>query len=61
MKIQKKEDGTLIVPQLIEQEGIIGDAFIEIMPGDPEYEKYLQLYERDRQLDLDASQENFST
>jgi len=32
-------DGKVMVPKRFEQDGIIGDGFVELKPGDPDYEE----------------------
>lgn len=51
MKIQKLDDGTLLVPKRIESEGIVGDTVREIKPDNPEYENYLQQFSKEQQLE----------
>jgi hypothetical protein len=54
MRIQKKEDGTLLVPLRAEApDGTIGDATIEIKKDHRDYQKYLKMYE-DEQKRLNA-------
>ena len=50
MKIQKKENEILIVPRLIESNGIFIDSVFEVAPNDAEYEKYLHEYKREQKL-----------
>lgn len=51
MNITRLNNGNLLVPMKAEHdiggETIIWDAMIEINPNDPEYEKYLKMYEHD--------------
>lgn len=49
MKIHKL-DNILIVPESMEENGIIFDVFKKIKPEDPEYEKFLAEYEREQVL-----------
>ncbi len=53
MKIQKLNDGTLLVPKRIESNGIIGDAMAEIKPAHDDYKKYLEQYQREQKLEKD--------
>lgn len=48
MWIEKKEDGTLIVPLRAEGEGIIGDGVVEVKKDNSHYKKYLKLYEEEQ-------------
>ena len=50
MKIQKLKDGTLLVPKRVEGDGIIGDAVMEVKPTHEDYDKYLEQYQRERQM-----------
>lgn len=50
MRIQKTEDGTLLVPTRLEEGGMIGDTMREIHPGDKEYSQWLAEYEREQGL-----------
>ncbi|MEK7119955.1 MAG: hypothetical protein AAB824_00215 [Patescibacteria group bacterium] len=52
MKIQKLENGALAVPKRIEGDGIVGDAIVEIKPTQSEYQKYLDQYKREQELEL---------
>lgn len=46
MRIQKKEDGTLLVPMRAEaSDGTIGDGVVEIKKDHKDYQKYLKMYE----------------
>lgn len=45
MRIEKLADGTLLVPIRAESEATVGDALLEVRPGDPNYETYLSNYE----------------
>lgn len=50
MKIIKQDDETLIVPQAIENDGVLYDIVLEIKPGSEEYEIWLQEYTREKEL-----------
>ncbi len=50
MNIQLLADGTLLVPQRIEEEGVIGDAMVEVKPDSAEYAHYLAEYKREQSL-----------
>ncbi len=57
MKIQKLDNGTLVVPKRIESEGVLGDSVIEIKPIHKEYQKYLEQYQREQELELGEQEE----
>lgn len=52
MNIQKLDDGTLLVPQRVETDGIVGDGIVEITPGHADYARMLEEYEREQKLGL---------
>lgn len=56
MKIQKLNDGTLLVPKIIEENGVIGDRMIEIKITHDEYNKYLKQYKREQELELNEEE-----
>ncbi len=35
------KNGNLLIPMSVEEDGIIGDGFIEVEPGTKEYEEWL--------------------
>ena len=55
----RKEGKVLYVPMRAEGNGIIGDAIIEVKPGDKDYQKYLTRYESESKR-LDSGPKYFS-
>lgn len=51
MKIKKLKDGTLLVPKRIEENGVIGDTMIKIKKTHEEYNKYLEQYKKEQELE----------
>ena len=39
-------NGNLLVPMRAEGEGVIGDGLVEISPGHPDYERWLEYLQR---------------
>lgn len=56
MKIKKLDDGTLLVPKRIEENGVIGDTMMEIKITNGDYNKYLEQYKRDQKLELNEEE-----
>jgi len=55
MKIQKLDNGTLLIPQRIESDGIIGDALLEIKLEHAEYKKFLERYNKEQRLEMNEN------
>lgn len=45
MNAYRLPNGNLLVPYAFYEDGIMGDGMIEVPPGDPEYEKWVKVYE----------------
>lgn len=58
MKIQKLEDGTLLVPKRIEENGIIGDSVLEVKLDHEDYKKYLGEFDREQELEKEIREPN---
>ena len=56
MKIQKLNDGTLLVPKRIEENDVTGDTMIEIKITHDEYNHYLEQYKREQELELNEEE-----
>lgn len=53
MKIEKTENNVLLVPKVIVGEnGLVGDAIVEIKPEDEDYDILLKEYHREQSLEL---------
>lgn len=46
MKAFRLKNGNLMVPRRAEAEGVVGDAMVEVGPGDPDYESWTRWYAR---------------
>ena len=57
MKIKRLDDGTLIVPKRVEGGGVLGDSIIEIKPNHTDYQKHLEQYQREQELELDKNKD----
>lgn len=58
MKIQKLDDGTLLVPKRIEGDGIIGDSVLEVKLDHEDYKKYLGEFDREQELEKEIMEQN---
>ncbi len=46
MQVYRLANGNLLAPKRAEGEGVIGDGMVEIGPDDPDYQSWIDYYER---------------
>jgi hypothetical protein len=44
--VRRLENGNLLVPARAEGDGVVGDGAVELAPGDPQYDEWVEWLER---------------